>query len=146
MSEDARVNEELIAQRRAAVLGMNYIDSSHLQKQLFRTILPVPELYSLKVVPLAADEHNIQFGITTTTAQQTINKLRARFTDQRLSFSIISETGFSEYIKLYDPPKKVEYQDISFAGTSDAEKMVHDVSSTLETARPDDVLAYLVQQ
>ena len=146
MSEDARVNEELIAQRRAAVLGMNYIDSSHLQKQLFRTILSVPELYSFKVVPLVADEHNIQFGITTTTAQQTINKLRARFTDQRLSFSIISETGFSEYMKLYDPPKKVEYQDISFAGTSNAEKMIHDVSATLDTVRPDDMLAYLVQQ
>jgi type II secretory ATPase GspE/PulE/Tfp pilus assembly ATPase PilB-like protein len=146
MADDARTNEELITQRRAGVLSINYVDSSKLQKQLFKTILPVSELYSLKVVPLTADEHNVQFGMTTTTAQQTRNKLRNMFTDQRLSFSIISETGYSEYMKLYDPPKKVEYQDISFAGNSNADKMAHDVSITLDTVRPDDVLAYLVQQ
>jgi len=146
MPEVARVNEELVTQRRAGVLGLDYVDTSQIQKQLFRTILSVPELYSLKVVPLVADEHNIQFGITTTTAQQTINQLRNRFTDQRLKFSIISETGYGEYMKLYDPPKQVEYQDISFSAGSDAEKMVAAVSATLDQVRPDDVLAYLVQQ
>jgi len=144
--QDARQQEELISQRRAAVLGMDYVDTSKIQKQLFRTILPVPELYSLKVVPLAADEHNIQFGITTTTPQQTINKLRSRFTDQRLSFSVISETGFSEYMHLYDPPKEVKYQDISFTNVTDAEKIIAAVSETLGKVRPDDMLAYLVQQ
>ena len=146
MPEVARASEETITQRRAGVLGLDYVDTSKLQKQLFRTILPVSELYSLKVVPLAADEHNIQFGITTTTPQQNITKLRQRFTDQRISFSIISETGFSEYMKLYDPPKEVHYQDISFSGGSDAEKMIAAVSSTLTQVRPADMLAYLVQQ
>lgn len=145
--QDARQQEELITQRRASVLGMSYTDSSQLQKQLFKDILPVAELYSLHVVPLVADEHNIHFGITTTTAQQTINKLKTRFTDQRLQFSIISETGYSEYMKLYDPPKKVEYQDISFAGSgSETSEMVSSVSATLEKVKPDDMLAYLVQQ
>src|SRR6185312_16281694 len=113
--------------------GMDYIDTSTLQKQLFKNILTVPELYSLRVIPLVADEHNIHFGITTTTPQQTITKLRQRFTDQRIVFSIISETGFAEYMKLYDPPKKVEYKDISFAGKNETDqKMVGDVSATLE--------------
>ena len=136
----------MVTARRAGVLGMDYADTSKIQKQLFKNILTVDELKSLRAIPLVADEHNIHFGITTTTAQQTINNLRNRFTDQRVSFSIISETGFKEYISLYDPPKKVQYEDISFSGSSDKDKMIEQVSQTLEKVRPDDMLAYLVQQ
>ncbi len=147
MPQDARQQEESITQRRAGVLGINYIDSSKLQKQLFKDVLPVPELYSLHVVPLVADEHNVHFGITTTTPQQTINKLRQRFTDQNLLFSIISETGYDEYMHLYDPPKKVEYQDIALTSSGDeTQKIIASVSETLKQVRPDDMLAYLVQQ
>jgi type IV pilus assembly protein PilB len=143
---DARTQEELVTSRRAAVLGMSYVDTSKLQKQLFKDILPVPEMYSLRVIPLVADEHNIHFGIMTNTSQQTINQLRDSFTDQRIAFSIISETGYKEYMVLYDPPKKVEYQNISFAQDTDKNKIVEEVSRTLEQVRPDDMLAYLVQQ
>lgn len=145
--QDARQQEESITQRRAGVLGLDYIDSSTLQKQLFKDILTIPELYGLHAIPLVADEHNIHFGITTSTPQQTVNKLKARFTDQRLAFSIMSETGFREYMKLYDPPKKVEYENISFSGSESAvDTMVTSVSATLDKVRPDDILAYLVQQ
>jgi type II secretory ATPase GspE/PulE/Tfp pilus assembly ATPase PilB-like protein len=144
--DDARSQDELVTARRASVLGLDYVDTSKIQKQLFKNVLTVAELRSLKVIPLVADEHNIHFGITTTTSQQTINGLRARFTDQRVIFSIISETGFREYMSLYDPPKKVEYEDISFSGDSDKEKMIEGVSQTLDKVRPDDMLAYLVQQ
>lgn len=145
--QDARVQEELVTARRAGVLGMAYTDTSKLQKQLFKGILTNDELRSLKVIPLTADEHYIHFGITTTTAQQTINKLRSRFTDQRVSFSIISETGLKEYMLLYDPPKKVEYEDISIKDEKDnSENIIDKVSQTLDEVRPDDMLAYLVQQ
>lgn len=147
MSQDARADEELVTQRRAAVLGINYIDTSKIQKQLFRQVLSVPEMYSMRSVPLVADEHNIHFGITTTTSQQTLNKLVGRFTDQKTAFSLISDTGFREYMKLYDPPKKVEYQDIAFtAKQSDSDDIIKIVSATLEKVRPDDMLAYIVQQ
>lgn len=150
--QNARTQEEQVTARRAAVLGMGYVDTSKLQKQLFRNILTVAELRQLKVIPLVADEHNIHFGITTTTSQQTINKLSQRFTDQRIDFSIISETGYTEYMNLYDPPKKVEYEDISIkkaepkAEGPKTETVVDNVSQTLEQVRPDDMLAYLVQQ
>jgi type IV pilus assembly protein PilB len=144
--QDARSQEELVAARRASVLGMDYVDTSKIQKQLFKNILGLDELRSLKVIPLLADEHNIHFGITTTTAQQTISNLRSRFTDQRLSFSIISEAGFREYMLLYDPPKKVEYEDISISDSSHKDQMIERVNQTLEQVRPDDMLAYLVQQ
>jgi type IV pilus assembly protein PilB len=93
-----------------------------------------------------ADDHNIHFGVMTTTSQQTISKLRSQFTDQRLTFSIISETGFKEYMLLYDPPKKVEYEDIKIENQAGSEKIISKVSRTLEQVRPDDMLAYLVQQ
>jgi type II secretory ATPase GspE/PulE/Tfp pilus assembly ATPase PilB-like protein len=146
MAQDVRRNEELVTQRRAAVLGMNYADSTQLQKTLYPDILPLNELYSLKVIPLKADPHHIHFGVTTTTSQQTINQLGARFTDQKLNFSIISESGYREYIHLYDPPKKVEYEDISIAGEGDSKSLINEVSATLSNVRPDDMLAYLVQQ
>ncbi|HLA49083.1 MAG TPA: GspE/PulE family protein [Candidatus Saccharimonadales bacterium] len=145
MVDDARKLEEQTTQRRADVLGLNYFDTSANGKKLYKDILSVPELYKLKVVPLAADEYHIHFGITTTTAQQIIKQLTDRFSDQRLRFSIISETGFKDYMKLYDPPIKVEYQDIAIA-TSDQSDMVAAVSATLDKVRPDDMLAYLVQQ
>jgi type IV pilus assembly protein PilB len=144
--QNARQQEELVTARRAEVLGMNYADTSTLQKQLFKDILPAAELKSLRVVPLVADAHNIHFGVLTTTSQQTINKLRSDFTDQRVTFSIISETGFNEYMLLYDPPKKVEYEDIKISDEASAKDLIERVSQTLEKVRPDDMLAYLVQQ
>lgn len=145
MSQDARRDEELITKRRSEVLGIDYVDTSTIQKQLFKDILPVAELYSLRVIPLQADEHNIHFGITNTTSQQTLNNLRARFSDQRLAFSLISETGYDEYMRLYDPPKQIVYEDIGFSA-DDNQKMIDEVSATLDQVRPDDMLGYLVQQ
>jgi type II secretory ATPase GspE/PulE/Tfp pilus assembly ATPase PilB-like protein len=147
MSQDVRRDEESRTAQRAEVLNIAYIDSSKIHKQLFRSILPVQELYELKVVPLAADEHFIHFGITTTTSQQTTIKLIRRFSDQRVVFSLISDSGFQEYMKLYDPPKTVEYDDISVnSPQTQVDKIVDDVSKVLDQVRPDDILAYLVQQ
>ncbi|MBI2588704.1 Flp pilus assembly complex ATPase component TadA [Candidatus Saccharibacteria bacterium] len=148
MSQDARADQELVAQRRAVVLGFDYVDTSKLQKQLYKSILNVAELYRLRVVPIFADEHHIHFGITTTTAQQTIKKLEARFPDQKTTFSVISEAGYRDYMLLYDPPKKVHYRDIALSksGTTEQAKIVDAVSTTLQQVRPDDTLAYLVKQ
>lgn len=147
MSDEARSSEEQATQRRSAVLGINYVDTSKIQKQIFKNVLPLQEIYSLKIIPLLADEHSIHFGVTTTTSQQTLNKLRGRFTDQRIDFSLISDSGFREYMQLYDPPKQVHYKDISFSEDTRQEKSIfEEVSNTLDKIKPDDMLAYLVQQ
>jgi type II secretory ATPase GspE/PulE/Tfp pilus assembly ATPase PilB-like protein len=146
MSQDARRDEELATQRRAQILGVQYLDTSQMaEKPLFKDILALDELKSLRIIPVQADKSNILFGITTTTSQQTMNALTQRFTDQRVSFSLISDTGYREYMQLYDPPKQVVYQDIAVntAGTDD---LVRQVSATLEQVRADDMLAYLVAQ
>lgn len=146
MSQDARRDEELNTQRRAQILGLNYIDTSQItDKILYKELLDTQELYNLRVIPLRADSHNITFGVTNTTSQTTMENLRHRFLDQRVAFGLISDVGFREYMRLYDPPKTVEYKDISI-NEAGKEDIVAAVSSTLEQVRADDMLAYLVQQ
>lgn len=146
MSQDARLDEEQATLRRARILGMNYVDTSQYpNKTLFKELLTVPELKELRVIPLNADKNNILFGITTTTSQATMKSLQQRFLDQRISFAIISDAGFREYIKLYDPPQKVVYKEININKTGN-EDLVQQVSGVLEQVRADDMLAYLAQQ
>lgn len=146
MSQDARRDEELATMKRAQILGLPYIDTSKItNKQLYKNLLSTQELYQMKVIPLQADAHTISFGITNTTSQQTMSGLRQRFLDQHIGFVLISDAGFREYMRLYDPPKQVEYHDIQLSGENSKE-MVERVSATLEQVRADDMLAYLVQQ
>lgn len=146
MSQDARYDEEQSTQKRAQILGFNYVDTSQIiNKTLYKELLPLQSLYQLRVIPITVTKGNILFGITTTTSQQTMRWLEQQFADSRVNFAIISENGYGDYLKLYDPPKQVVYQDISLstAGTDD---LVRSVTKTLEEIRPDDTLAYLVQQ
>lgn len=145
MSQNARVDEERATQRRAQILGMGYADTSGQSKPLFKDLLKNDELRSLKVIPLFADDHNIKFGVTNTTSQQTMKHLRERFLDQRISFSLISDNGFLDYMRLYDPPKKIEYQDVQLSREGDSELFMQ-VTRTLDQVLSDDILAYLVKQ
>ena len=146
MSQNARRDEEQNAQHRAQILGLQYADTSQIaQKQLYPDMLTKQELYDYRVIPLFVDKGNATFGVTNTTSRQTMEQLRQRFLDQRANFVLISDAGYREYMRLYDPPKQVVYQDISIrdGDTTDA---VQQVSTTLEQVRADDMLAYLVQQ
>ena len=142
----SREEQEQLAQRRAAILGINYVDTSRLpNKQLFQNLLNVPDLYRLKLIPISADQSNILFGILTTTPQSAMAEIKHRFLDQLTSFAIISDAGYHEYMSLYDPPKKVTYSDIAI-NTAGTEELIKTVSSTLEQVKADDMLAYLVSQ
>lgn len=144
MSQDARQDEESSTIRRAQILNLQYYDTSSVQKQLYPDLLKVEEMYRLRIVPLLANDQTIEFGVTNTTSQQTMNQMRQQFLDQRISFMLISDTGYREYMKLYDPPKKVEYHDIALTKSETQTNEL--VSSMLEQVRADDMLAYLVQQ
>ncbi len=146
MSQDARIAEEQSTRRRAQVLGMGYTDTSQIQQKiLYKDLLSIPELKSLKVIPIYATDHRIDFGVTTTTSQKTMHNLKMRFPDQQVNFSIISDFGFREYVQLYDPPQKVEYADINI-NKSQSPDLLEQVSATLSQVKSDDMLAYLVQQ
>jgi len=146
MSQDARRDEEQATERRAQILKTHYLNTSSLSnKPLFKDILSTAEMYRLRTVPIQADRSNILFGVTTTTSQQTMNELAQRFTDQRIAFTLISDTGYREYMRLYDPPKQVVYQDIT-VNNAGSEDLVAQVSATLKQVRAADMLAYLVSQ
>jgi len=146
MSQDARLDEEQSTQRRARLIGLDYSDTYKVvDKPLFKDILSPAELQAMRVVPLLVDRSNILFGVTTSTSQQTMQALRQRFNDQRVVFSIISDTGFKDYMRLYNPPAKVTYQDISF-NSADTNDLINKISTTLSQVRADDILAYLVEQ
>ncbi|HWB39592.1 MAG TPA: ATPase, T2SS/T4P/T4SS family [Candidatus Saccharimonadales bacterium] len=146
MSQDARRDEEQATQRRAAVLGAAYYDTSqNPDKPLYKDLFEVKEMYDLRVVPLRLYDNNLLLGITTTTSQQTIASLRQRFQDYIVEYAIISDVGYREYMRLYDPPKKVVYEDIEIS-TAGSEDLVRQVSTVLEQVRADDMLAYLVAQ
>ena len=146
MSQDARQDEEQNTQRRAQVLGMNYADTSDpSSQQLYPDVLDKRTMYDYRVVPLRVDQSNIVFGVTNTTSRQTMDQLRQRFLDQRASFALISDAGYRDYMRLYDPPKQVVYEDISVSNV-DNDDIVGRVSATLDQVRADDMLAYLVLQ
>lgn len=139
-----RKEQENITARRAVVLGLPYADTSQIEKEIY-TVLNKDEVKSKKVVPIRATQHRIDFGITTSTSQKIPNELKARFQDHQLTFSIISDAGFDEYMKLYDPPRKIEYQDIAITAGGNEDALAQ-ISATLLQVRADDMLAYLVQQ
>lgn len=146
MSQNARSDEEQVTQQRSRVLGMAYFDTSvSKSKPLYGDILSVAELYQLKVIPLQVEKSYILFGVTTTTSQQTMAGLRQRLQDQRLDFAIISDTGYRDYMRLYDPPEKVVYHDIAL-NNSGSRDQVKRISMMLEQVRADDMLAYIVSQ
>lgn len=146
MNQDARQGEEVATQRRAQVLGFSYIDTSVIgEKVLYGDVLTVPEMHQKRIIPLRVEKGAVLFGITTTTSQQIIHELQQRFTDVRPSFAIVSDTGYREYMLLYDPPKQITYQDISIAKTGDT-ALLDEITNTLAQVRPDDILAYLVKQ
>ncbi len=146
MSQDARLDEERATERRARLLQLNYIDTSKItNKIIYKNLISVTDLYQFKVVPLQASEHAITFGVTNTTSQQTMKDVGQRFLDQRVSFALISDVGYREYMHLYDPPKQIVYQDIELT-TAGTKELIEQVSTTLRQVRADDMLGYLVQQ
>ena len=146
MSQNARLDEEQSTLRRARVLGLEYFDSSlDSNPPLYPEILSKAELYQYRVIPVKVDQSYILFGITTTTSQQTITGIKQRFLDQRIEFAIISDTGYRDYMKLYDPPEQVVYHDISINNV-DNNSQISQISAILEQVRADDMLAYLVSQ
>ncbi len=144
MQDPARITEEQNTVQRARLLNIAYEDTSAREVPLYPDALGVQEMYTLRVVPLFVDEHNIRFGITNTTSQATMSQLQSRFLDQRIVFALISDAGYKDIMKRYDPPKQIVYQDISL--TTNQADQLSNVSKTLSEVRADDMLAYLVQQ
>lgn len=144
-----RDKEEQNTQRRAGLLGLQYFDTRGVATAAVPIlgVLPIDEMYKGKLVPLKNEANDAQlvFGITSGTPQNLLNELRRRFETQVLSFVLISDAGFKEYMLRYDPPKKVVYDDVKIAKEGDSATLTQ-VSQTLDSVRSDEVLNYLINQ
>ena len=147
-----REAEEKSTSERAALLGLQYFDTRGYVEtaELFNDILSSEEMYKGKLVPLKLDSHegeSIIFGITSSTPQSILRDVRDRFSGQGRStlFVMISNEGFREFMRRYDPPKEVVYDDVKIAEEGDSDTLKQ-VSQTLDAVRSDDILIYLIEQ
>lgn len=141
-----RDNEEASTETRAGLIKLDYLDSRTITDiPLATNILTIEEMYKDKLVPLYDKGSGYTFGITVGTPQQTLRSLRERFADKVLDFVVISNSGFKEFMRRFDPPKEVSYQDITVSREGAGDNVV-EVSETLENVRSDDILDYVITQ
>lgn len=145
MAQDFRADEEQNTRRRANLLRVRYFDTRSLQKIPMFDVLTVDEMRKHKAVVLSMEKGRLIVAITVDTPQHSLSTLRNQFRDYRLSFVMISQSGFNEFMLKYDPPEKIEYQDINILPDREQDS-IEDVSQTLDRVRSDDVFNYLVRQ
>lgn len=143
--------EENATRQRAAILGIQYVDSRPIEQNLplVAGILSNEEMYRGRMVPLLAgnDESPYQFGITTQTPQSLVRKMEKDYSDdgRNIAFVMISGAGFKNFMNRYDPPKQVVYDDIKIAKEGDSET-IGAVSTTLNSVSTDKVFDFLLEQ
>jgi type II secretory ATPase GspE/PulE/Tfp pilus assembly ATPase PilB-like protein len=141
--------EEQNTLARSNMLGLQYFDSREItpDTSLYPGLLSIPEMYSGHIVPLTDNGENttLVFGITINTPQQLLRQIREHFEGRNVQFVVMSNSGYKGLMLRYDPPKKVVYNDVKIATEGDS-ATIDEVSKTLESVRPDDVLDYLIKQ
>jgi len=149
VADKFRDSEEDSTRQRAGILGLQYFDSRGVTATVALTngILSNKEMYEGYLVPLQDDQANqtIVFAITNNTPQSLLRSLRERFDGKNVQFVLMSNPGYREMMRRYDPPKKVIYDDVKIAKAGDSETIA-EVSKTLESVRSDDILDYIIKQ
>lgn len=146
-----RDHEENTTRQRAAILGVQYLDTRPVEAglPLVQGVLDVPDMYKNHVVPLqgGGDDAPYRFGITTQTPQSLMQTVKKQYNDHGnlVEFFMISGSGFKALMNRYDPPKKIIYDDIEIAKEGDSETITT-VSKTLNSVGTDQVFDYLIDQ
>lgn len=146
-----REQDENATQQRAAILGLQYLDTREVEGHLPLTegILTNEEMYKGHIVPLMAGggDKPFTFGVTSQTPQSLIRKLEGEYGDrgEMTRFMLISQSGFRAFMNRYDPPKEIIYDDIEIAREGDSETLTK-VSQTLNSVGSDQVFDYLLDQ
>lgn len=151
MQQQAREADEQSTQRRAAILGMPYLDTRPIQDtlDLAENVVEVEAMHRNRMVPLVAggDSAPWQFGITTQTPQSLLKELTEQYAAQaqNTKFYLISQGGFKAFMDRYDPAVQVVYDDITIASEGDSDTIAQ-VSETLNTVSSNEVFDYLITQ
>ena len=146
-----REQDEQSTQQRAALLGLRYLDSREIAAStpLVPDILTVDEMYKGKLVPLQAggDDQAYVFAITSTTPQSVMRAITQSYNNngRAVEFLLMSNLGFRDFMKRYDPPREVHYDDVKIAREGDSDTLAA-VSETLESVSTDKIMDYIIDQ
>lgn len=146
-----RESDENATRERAAILGLEYIDTREIEKTLplIDDVLSVDEMYKGYIVPLltGGGSEPYQFGVTSQTPQSLMRSMQQMFSDrgELTRFLLISGSGFKAFMHRYDPPKEVIYDDITIAKKGDSSTL-SSVSQTLNSVASDALFNYLIDQ
>lgn len=146
-----REQEEKATRERGAILGLQYIDTREFENDLplIKDIFTNEQMYAGHIIPLMAGggANPYQFGITSQTPKNLIGTTQREYSDrgESVQFLLISESGFRAFMRRFDPPKTIVYDDIEIAKEGDSDTLAK-VSQTLGTVRSDAVFDYLIDQ
>lgn len=146
-----REQDEKATQQRAAILGLQYLDTREVENTLPLTqgVLSNDQMYKGYIIPLVAGggDQPYRFGVTSQTPQSLIQNMEQSYSErgEATQFLLISNSGFRAFMHRYDPPKKVIYEDIEIAKEGDSETIAQ-VSKTLNSVGSDQVFDYLITQ
>ncbi|HEU5122161.1 MAG TPA: GspE/PulE family protein [Candidatus Saccharimonadales bacterium] len=151
IQQHRRDQEEKSTQQRAAILGLQYLDTREIEKSLplIEGILSVQDMYKGHIIPLSrgGGTEPYRFGITSQTPQSLIRRLEAEYSErgENVQALLISGSGFRAFMNRYDPPKEIIYEDIQIAKEGDSDTITQ-VSKTLNSVGSDRVFDYLIDQ
>ncbi len=149
--QQARESDEQSTQRRAAILGLPYLDLRPLENELnlVEDVLEVSDMHKNRMIPLVYgnDSEPWQFGITTSTPQSVLKEIADKYAAQaqNVAFHLISQGGFRAMMERYDPPVRVIHDDIEIAGEGDSDTLAR-VSETLNNVGSDEVFDFIISQ
>jgi type II secretory ATPase GspE/PulE/Tfp pilus assembly ATPase PilB-like protein len=151
IQQHRREQDEKATQQRAAILGLQYLDTRDVEASLplVAGVLDTQAMYKGHIVPLTAGggTEPYRFGVTSQTPQSLIRDMETDYNSHgnNTQFLLISNGGFTAFMHRYDPPKKVIYDDIEIAREGDSETITQ-VSKTLNAVSSDQVFDYLIDQ
>ncbi len=146
-----RETDERSTEQRAAILGLEYLDTRDIENTLplVDDDTTVADMYKYRMVPLKGgnDEQAHVYGITSSTPQSRLKELNEEYAKdaQIANYVLISDSGFRAFMRRYDPPKEVVYENVEISKEGDSDTLER-VSKTLEEVRSDDILNYLIEQ
>ncbi|MBR0460755.1 Flp pilus assembly complex ATPase component TadA [Candidatus Saccharibacteria bacterium] len=151
LQQKRRENEEQAAKKRASILGLPYLDTRSFENDidLAPDMLDVERMHRDYIVPLddGGGERPFQFLITSHTPKSTVTELRKKYNDEgeKVEFFLVSDSAYRVFMRRYDPPKEVVYDDIKIASEGDS-KTIDEVSKTLNSVSSDRVFDFLIDQ
>lgn len=151
IQQHRRDQDEQSTQQRAAILGLQYLDTRQIEKSLplVKGVLKNDQMYRGYIIPLiqGGGTEPFTFGITSQTPQSLIRSMQKEYNDrgENIQFALISNSGFRAFMNRHDPPKEVVYEDIQIAREGDSDTITS-VSKTLNSVASERVFNFLIEQ